>query len=100
VGDNEEEPRKKPDPSDEVLAIIVYKNDPHCTEYAFEVRSEYKFDDPLHLEQLMVTNNLLNKYIEASREAVLGNALKASREVRRANKEYFDKFEVTPKEVN
>ncbi len=58
---SEEKPEAKPDPADEVLAIIVYKGDPHCMTYRFEVRSEYNFDDPLHLEQLTVMHDLIDK---------------------------------------
>lgn len=97
---SEDKPREKPDPADEVLAIIVYKNDPYCVSYRFEVRGEYGHDDPRHLEQLKIIEDLVAKYIAASEEAVIKDTVMASRKTRRASLEYMENLKVKPEEVN
>lgn len=76
--------------ADHVLGITVYKLNPQCTEYAFEVKSEFPNNDPRHLEQLIVIHQVLDNYIDQAEKALINSSLLASRKIRRAEAEYME----------
>ena len=78
-----------PNAADAVLTITLYKADPHCIEYRFEVKNEFAEDDPEHVEQLNVVADIVNKYKERAEKAALHSLIQKKRELRRAQSQYF-----------
>lgn len=84
-------------PDDEVLVLKLYKRDPFCMEYAFTVESKYDADDPKHLEQLTVVEDILVRHIEQAEKALLNKSLLTDRKLRSAQKLHMEEIKAEGK---
>lgn len=91
---SDETPKHKPE--DRVLSVSVFRSDPFCTEYSFEVDSKVDADQPVHLEQLTVLKSVLDNYIQQAERKLLFTIISKDREDRKKLKAEVDDMGVVP----